>query len=281
MRRSRLPGFTLIELLVVIAIIAILAAILFPVFAQAREAARKSQCASNLKQLGNGLLMYLQDYDELHPPSNALLSGYTNIQVFPPTAQASSPGNRAYWETCWAWTIQPYLKNPDVYGCPSPSYLDPINARATNNPLVKTSYVYNRLLSWRSQAAIRTPASLYLFYEGWGDQGYFGFSGGGMPQLTPNITPAQPYTYRAHRCQLFTGIAGLPLWNWNRIHAGTMNVAYADGHVKAIKTAGPVGTSLWSGLRADGVPTGWWINVGDTGSCPRNMVPDADPSAVP
>src|SRR6266511_3956182 len=65
MRRHR--GFTLIELLVVIAIIAILAAILFPVFAQAREKARQSTCTSNLKQLGNGLLMYTQDYDETFP----------------------------------------------------------------------------------------------------------------------------------------------------------------------------------------------------------------------
>jgi prepilin-type N-terminal cleavage/methylation domain-containing protein/prepilin-type processing-associated H-X9-DG protein len=68
-RRAR-AGFTLIELLVVIAIIAILAAILFPVFAQAREAARKTQCISNLKQIGTAMQMYVQDYDEVYPPSN-------------------------------------------------------------------------------------------------------------------------------------------------------------------------------------------------------------------
>ena len=70
-RRSAIAsrrGFTLIELLVVIAIIAILAAILFPVFAQAREAARKSMCQSNLKQLGNAFMLYVQDYDETYPP---------------------------------------------------------------------------------------------------------------------------------------------------------------------------------------------------------------------
>ncbi|MBM3775539.1 MAG: prepilin-type N-terminal cleavage/methylation domain-containing protein, partial [Acidobacteria bacterium] len=67
MTRSRRPGFTLIELLVVIAIIAILAAILFPVFAQARETARKTTCQSNLKQFMNGILMYAQDYDEGMP----------------------------------------------------------------------------------------------------------------------------------------------------------------------------------------------------------------------
>lgn len=63
----RKQGFTLIELLVVIAIIAILAAILFPVFARARENARKSSCQSNLKQIGTGLMMYVQDYDETFP----------------------------------------------------------------------------------------------------------------------------------------------------------------------------------------------------------------------
>ncbi|MBZ0172326.1 MAG: DUF1559 domain-containing protein, partial [Phycisphaerales bacterium] len=66
-RRSRRLAFTLIELLVVIAIIAILAAILFPVFARAREKARQSSCASNLKQLALGLMQYAQDYDETYP----------------------------------------------------------------------------------------------------------------------------------------------------------------------------------------------------------------------
>lgn len=66
MRKVR-SGFTLIELLVVIAIIAILAAILFPVFAQAREAARRTNCVSNMKQFGTGIMMYTQDYDELMP----------------------------------------------------------------------------------------------------------------------------------------------------------------------------------------------------------------------
>src|SRR5436853_6791160 len=71
MSRIRRRGFTLIELLVVIAIIAILAAILFPVFAQARNQARKTTCLSNTKQLGLGVLMYLQDYDEVFPTSGA------------------------------------------------------------------------------------------------------------------------------------------------------------------------------------------------------------------
>ncbi len=96
MRRHR--GFTLIELLVAIAIIAILAAILFPVFAQAREAARKASCLSNLKQLGLALAAYSQDYDETMPPS-----------------QLPSFGANVSWPTM----LFPYVKNEGVFVCPS------------------------------------------------------------------------------------------------------------------------------------------------------------------
>ncbi|RYF63895.1 MAG: DUF1559 domain-containing protein [Cytophagaceae bacterium] len=96
-------GFTLIELLVVIAIIAILAAILFPVFAQAREKARQTSCLSNHKQIGTGLMMYVQDYDETYPCVNrGLITG--NIV--------------AYWLS-WTTQIQPYIKNTGVFQCPS------------------------------------------------------------------------------------------------------------------------------------------------------------------
>src|SRR5437879_5589180 len=73
--RNRPMGFTLIELLVVIAIIAILAAILFPVFAQAREKARQSSCISNNKQVALATMMYSQDYDELYPPAFGYYAG--------------------------------------------------------------------------------------------------------------------------------------------------------------------------------------------------------------
>ena len=96
-------AFTLIELLVVIAIIAILAAILFPVFAQAREAARKASCESNFKQLGNAMLMYRQDYDERAVPGN--LGNYTN--KYGQTARI--------W---WQGLLMPYVKNTGVYACP-------------------------------------------------------------------------------------------------------------------------------------------------------------------
>lgn len=107
-RQSIRRGFTLIELLVVIAIIAILAAILFPVFARAREAARQSSCLSNLKQLGSGTMMYIQDYDETNLRANNIAS-YSL-----PNGTLSTSTN-----CLWMYQLYPYVKNAQVYSCPS------------------------------------------------------------------------------------------------------------------------------------------------------------------
>jgi prepilin-type N-terminal cleavage/methylation domain-containing protein len=110
-RRRRTPhrGFTLIELLVVIAIIAILAAILFPVFAQARDKARQATCLSNCKQIGLAANMYSQDYDEYFVPNHAPY--YVIIQ---------RPGQSSVqrWMEWW-YLITPYIKNTGVLTCPS------------------------------------------------------------------------------------------------------------------------------------------------------------------
>ena len=117
-------GFTLIELLVVIAIIAILAAILFPVFAKAREKARQASCLSNLKQLGLGMIMYSQDYDESFPS----IAGSGDGRNTGITAQIPEMGSFCwygspyfYWQG-WQWGVYPYVKNKQIYICPSSTY---------------------------------------------------------------------------------------------------------------------------------------------------------------
>jgi prepilin-type N-terminal cleavage/methylation domain-containing protein len=101
-------AFTLIELLVVIAIIAILAAILFPVFAQARAKARQTACLSNMRQLGTSVMMYVQDYDETYVPSVA----YTAIVAATGKPDTSSPSRS------WPTLLMPYVKNEQIFVCP-------------------------------------------------------------------------------------------------------------------------------------------------------------------
>ncbi len=138
-------GFTLIELLVVIAIIAILAAILFPVFARAREKARQSSCLSNVKQLSLGLMQYSQDYDEQWVPA----AQYGNPN--PPPAYLTWPG-----------LIQPYVKNLQVHTCPSDK------THGWNGGLSNTTnvgYGYNRRLSALEIGKVKQPAQLCLLAD--------------------------------------------------------------------------------------------------------------------
>jgi prepilin-type N-terminal cleavage/methylation domain-containing protein/prepilin-type processing-associated H-X9-DG protein len=160
-RRSRARGFTLIELLVVIAIIAILAAILFPVFAQAREKARGTACLSNLKQVGLAVMMYTQDYDESYP--KVLMDYY--CPYWPSTANEYCP---------WQGLIQPYLKNQDMLRCPSSSYRTTYVARdgQTYPYLVHGNYAINQVFGYRSSntvtmASLPAPADIIFAVDAW------------------------------------------------------------------------------------------------------------------
>ena len=162
-------GFTLIELLVVIAIIAILAAILFPVFAQARAKARQTACLSNMKQIGTGLYMYAQDYDESLAGNHLNADpGYNQTLGF---MQPNTAGN-VYTYRNWARDTQPYIKNLQVLICPqaiarssvnggNPPYNELVNVAGGGN----TSYLLNGIASSKSLAAIPNPSDIIFVHE--------------------------------------------------------------------------------------------------------------------
>lgn len=139
-------GFTLIELLVVIAIIAILAAILFPVFARAREKARQASCTSNVKQITLGLLMYAQDYDERFG-----LSGGWN--------------GTALWAAQWPIAIQPYIKNWQLLECPSNPYRSGPWVYWGQTHQLRENYAALPGLEFQSLARVTEPASKILVID--------------------------------------------------------------------------------------------------------------------
>jgi prepilin-type N-terminal cleavage/methylation domain-containing protein/prepilin-type processing-associated H-X9-DG protein len=146
-------GFTLIELLVVIAIIAILAAILFPVFARAREKARQANCLSNTKQISLGILMYAQDYDETMVPDAVAVYSFmspdgTPINIVPNAAML------------WMYLTYPYVKNVQIYKCPS--YSDAWSATSYDG---SCGYGKNSYLGSISMARIDQPASTILLVD--------------------------------------------------------------------------------------------------------------------
>lgn len=226
-------AFTLIELLVVIAIIAILAAILFPVFAKAREKARQSSCASNLKQVGIALLQYAQDYDESYPIDKAAVgTGIWYASSFEPHPFASPYR--------WVSRIQPYIKNKNVFQCPS------------NSPNVTTKGLDNLLGYWSngamfctssgnsvSMADIDAPADTITAYDDVTkqnrDQVVFRLYHDGTKWTPGNSLDAT-----------VTDLRSGP-------HNEIANVLWADGHVKAMKNAAlkntitpkPAGSATW------------------------------------
>jgi len=169
----RRNAFTLIELLVVIAIIAILAAILFPVFAQARGAARKTSCLSNIKQITLASLMYSQDYDEV-------LNGPALRRCNQPATEYSNLWWGRNWMT-WPELVVPYTKNTQIYTCPDrssqPFYGYAINVNSSNDDFpgpptppgswfdVRCGQVANANQISISQAAVTAPAGTIWYYD--------------------------------------------------------------------------------------------------------------------
>ena len=228
-RRLALNAFTLIELLVVIAIIAILAAILFPVFAQAREKARAISCLSNIKQIGLAATQYTQDYDEMAVPAEIRPS-----QTLPIT---------------WAQVLTPYTKNAQIQRCPSAANTKAVSAFLTNpapsgfvNP-THLDYVMNARAGYNeyyslSLAQVNNPAGLVYVCDG-------------ATQADPTakngryITSASPYKPTAY---MLEDMAGMPNWpasvnfasspntEWAAPmlrHQGLANTLFFDGHAKA------------------------------------------------
>jgi len=190
-------GFTLIELLVVISIIAILAGILFPVFAQARERARAISCLSNTRQIGLAHNMYLQDYDETLMPIHYVVANY---------------------EYNFMQILQPYVKNAGVFNCPS----SPQKWQGPQQSGGVCGYGYNSvMLQKQTIAGILKPAETIAFADAvpTSRTGQYQFYGTG---LRPNNTPfwvvaeAGDDGYVAYR------------------HLGTASFVFMDGHVKAM-----------------------------------------------
>ncbi|NLO07450.1 MAG: DUF1559 domain-containing protein [candidate division WS1 bacterium] len=213
-------GFTLIELLVVIAIIAILAAILFPVFARAREKARQSSCLSNIKQMSLAAMMYTQDYDEVYPGGLTGASGEMG-----PISQSSS--FTTFWIT--ADVIYPYVNNKQVFLCPS---------RLGSNP-IKHNYGFNSRLcpDLRSYAVVamskvKAPAEIFMCLD----------SGPYMVDESEVETPSSwwyvPGTWDEARdpeadgygSSAITGVAQTD-YKTGRHNQG-INIGFADGHAK-------------------------------------------------
>lgn len=177
--RRRATAFTLIELLVVIAIIAILAAILFPVFAKARAAARKTTGTSNLRQIGLGTQMYVQDYDEHFPYYNwgVMSCNESGNGGGPGTLGGNDPGFGAYSAAAWCNSIQPYIKNIGLFQDPSdklewqPGYCINfpqsiwIPGQSTWKKSTWVSYSWNENSSGTKLAAYGTPASDLLWSD--------------------------------------------------------------------------------------------------------------------
>jgi prepilin-type N-terminal cleavage/methylation domain-containing protein/prepilin-type processing-associated H-X9-DG protein len=210
-------GFTLIELLVVIAIIAILAAILFPVFARARENARRASCQSNLKQIGLGLLQYTQDYDEKMTP----------LAIFDANEQRFT----------WPYLVQPYIKSTQLFQCPSDTNRGNMNSFWASglNTLGRnfhSSYVYNTDIAGTvgnsaAESAIQSGATTIAVFDGGTQAGAVGTDPGIWLQKSSGAQFATLPNGDVNSDDIYGGP--------HARHLETTNVLFADGHVKSLR----------------------------------------------
>lgn len=228
-------GFTLIELLVVIAIIAILAAILFPVFAQARRAAQKNNCLNNVKQIATAIQMYTTDYDECYPLVSGFgpaLDGVTNLWGAQGYLPVRGPLNESRWLPN---LVAPYIKNQKIWICPSVG-------DAGQWTVVGTTIIYlenNRTLALIPGAANtgltpdQDPATTYIF-NAWVWAG----ANPANPNSKIQITGASEATcLRPADAALIWDAPSGRVGPKNLIqnpHYGSIVAAYADGHARAV-----------------------------------------------
>ncbi len=267
-------AFTLIELLVVIAIIAILAAILFPVFAQARESARQTSCLSNTKQLGLGLLQYVQDYDEKFPLW--LWCGSVGAQNPMPYGDKKPDSPWGPWPNTyigWDKTVQPYIKSAQVFKCPSNDTGVNIDAGGDDSkPTGAVNYSLNSRLDARegsasSLAKLRFPAVTVLLSESskassTGESSCessmeWGWNGGHAHQLNGdnNADPGWDGNTYGTKVDALCKTGTHSQWGQSdrlRAHKGGANYAFGDGHSKWYN--GNATCVVWDRTNVGGVP---------------------------
>jgi prepilin-type N-terminal cleavage/methylation domain-containing protein len=276
MRRMR--AFTLIELLVVIAIIAILAAILFPVFAQAKEAAKKTSCLSNSKQIGTASQIYLADYDDVYMITRGQQANGTNLPFeWSPDKfiiTGADPNQSAHL-SMWANAMEPYMKNWDIWSCPSGTdYI--LATTPANIQKVSFSYSINAYLNSFSATAIALPADTVSFYEmPKARRGVHFFTTFPLPQIL--TSDPSPFRWDVNANTLWTWTSSIDNSWWN--HSRGQNNVFSDGHAKFTNTVSRR-AGEWLQTSTTGIPT-WsaglnmkaWV-VGQFWLCPLAPVDD-------